>query len=227
MTGRNGERGAVLVAVLMVLALLSLLGAGAMLSATLDTQATGNQKESRLAAYAAEASLDYAISQMLDAARDPADPDSFLPFATYIPDGLEHAVGTVPGLSNPIVDQYDLSYIVGLLPGQTEPTEVSRSTTDNAQRVLNYARGYIVTGIATNTTTGASERVKETVRILRRPLTQYLAFYEGDMNWRPQTAAVTLVGGGRVHASGSIYIAPPSGIAFRTRPPGTPPPPSP
>ncbi|PLX40501.1 MAG: hypothetical protein C0608_09025 [Deltaproteobacteria bacterium] len=202
------DRGAVLVTSLLVLALLSLMGAGALLSATLDTRSVTNQRASRQSFYAAEAALDVAVGDILA---------EFRAGKIYEVDGATVAI-TAP-VTGSDFNGYTITYQVDLPPNSEDPTATTPqpivySTTENQRPITNISYQYLITGRAVSNTGTDREEIVETIKILERPVTQYLAFYEGDMNWRPQQSSLLSVEGGRVHANGDIYMAPRAGIEF-------------
>ncbi|TAL16830.1 hypothetical protein EPN96_07810 [bacterium] len=208
----SDKRGIVLVTGLLILAILSLLGAGSILSSTMDTSTVGNQKSGKQAFYAAEAARNAAILQIMDSYNstgnfippDPADPPVDVTTGAHGFDGSNF-------------NGYALTYRVSWTPqpvGIDQTANVSFPTNENGMVMDNMARQYEIEAFATGVNTTDSATVRETIRVLTRPLTQYLAFYEGHMNWRPQAAAQLTVNGGRVHANGRIYLAPQNGILF-------------
>ncbi|PLX44931.1 MAG: hypothetical protein C0609_04475 [Deltaproteobacteria bacterium] len=202
------DRGAVLVTSLLVLALLSLMGAGALISATLDTRSVTNQRVSRQSFYAAEAALDVAVGDILA---------EFRAGRIYEPDGTPTAI-TAP-VTGSDFNGYTITYQVDLPPNSEDPTATTPqpivySTTENQRPITNVSYQYLITGRAVSNNGTDREEIVETIKILERPVTQYLAFYEGDMNWRPQQSSFLSVEGGRVHANGDIYIAPRAGMEF-------------
>jgi type IV pilus assembly protein PilX len=228
----RSERGAVLVAGLLVLVLLSLLGAASLLSATIETKIITNLRGSKSAFYAAEAALDIAAGRLL-AANNQLNPydTSVLPMPAtnaWIPItdadiGGTGIIDATTGLNNFILEYsiLPLSDTVYADPTKTPIEWINKTTKENDQPIGNQARVFQVTGRASSATDTHMELVTETLQILRRPLTQYFGFFAddvdggtvGDLNIRPQSSGFTLEGG-RIYASGDIYLAPTNDITL-------------
>ncbi len=204
MISRSSKQGAVLVAGMLVLAILSLLGAASLLTASIDARMVSNQRGSKQAFYAAEAALNIGIDELLQFFRDKSNHSAFAPD------------GSTPTPAEPIdgtdFNGFAISYRIELLPdqdaaGETTAVPQDLPTPENAQSIQNTVYDYKITGIADHTTLNDHEEISEVVRILERPLSRYLAFYEDDMSWRPRGAALT-INGGRLHTNGDMYFGP-------------------
>ncbi len=201
----RSDRGTVLVAAMVILALLSLLGAGSLLNATLDTQLARNQRTSKEAFYAAEAGLEVGVGRVMAAFRDELRP--FAPGATA--DWTEPSTAEGDPYDNPFNGFTTEFRVLNSLdpsnPG-AEPEPFLFTTVENNQQIVHFAYEYQVEARATGDL--GSEAMAETVRVLETPLVQYYIFFEDDLSWHP---GPTMRSWGRVHTNGSLYFAPGTG----------------
>ncbi|NOY46137.1 MAG: hypothetical protein GXP50_11925 [Deltaproteobacteria bacterium] len=207
---RRSNRGTVLVAAMVILALLSLLGAGSLLNATLDTQLARNQATSKEAFYAAEAALEVGVGRVMAAFRDELRPYTPGPTA----DWTEPSTAGGDPYDNPFNGFTTEFKIINSLdpnnPG-AEPDPFLFTTVENNQQIIHFAYEYQVEARATSAL--GSESMAETVRVLETPLVQYYIFFEDDLSWHN---GPTMNSWGRVHTNGNLYFAPGSGgIWFR------------
>ncbi len=208
---RTTERGTVLVAALVILALLSLLGAGSLLNATIDTQLARNQATNKEAFYAAEAALEVAAGRVISTFRD--ELRAYVPGATA--DWTEPGTAGGDVYDNPFNGFTTAFRITNALdPGNPsgEPTPYLFTTQENGQQILHFAYTYLLEARAVSPT--GTEQVAETLRVLETPLVQYYIFFDDDLSWHP---GPTMNSWGRVHTNGSLYFAPGTGggIWFR------------
>ncbi|MBI5016679.1 MAG: hypothetical protein HZB55_14480 [Deltaproteobacteria bacterium] len=204
----RGERGMVLVACLLILALLSLLGATSLFNATLDTQFVGNQKVNRESFYAAEAALELGVGKVMTSFRQELRP--------LVPD---HQWTEPQGLAlndpfgNPF-NGYTTQYRIGnaLDPSHpdTEPKPQPYSTAQNGQQILHFA--YIYGVEATAEGPNGTARLTETLRALETPLVQYYVFFSDDLSWHH---GPTMTSWGRIHTNGNLYFAPQDTSTFQ------------
>ncbi len=207
MQPRN-RRGTVLVASLVVLALLSLLGAGSLMTATLDTRLAMNQQVNKEAFYAAEAALDTAVGRVIGAFREQLRP--------YVPGSsagwTEPATADGDPYDNPF-NGYTTEFRIenGLDPNNpaSAPDPYVYTTVQSGQGVLHFAYTYAVRARATGE--DGNELVAETVQVLETPLVQYYIFFDDDLSWHSGPAMTSW---GRVHTNGNLYFAPGSPITF-------------
>ncbi|GAB4259446.1 MAG: hypothetical protein Kow0092_07700 [Deferrisomatales bacterium] len=216
MAGRS-QRGTVLVTSLILLALLSLLGAGSLMNATLDAQLTSNQAVSKEAFYAAEAGLEVGAGRLFQYVRenlrplapstvawagdwtepDPADGDPF--------DGSDF---------NGYRVEYRISYS-GTTTASGEPASYDYTTFENGQGLEHEAYTYLIEARATDLSgTGGFEEMSETVQILETPLVQYYVFFDDDLGWHP---GPEMTSWGRIHTNGDLGFANvhANGVTFR------------
>lgn len=208
----RSERGAVLVAGLVLLALLSLLGAGGLLTATLDTQLTANQAASREAFYAAEAGLDVAAGTLLGFVVQ----NLRAPNPSTVPGWGGWVTPTSPIDGNDFNGfqvQYRLSY-QGTLTSGGQPRAYPFSTWEGGQQLSHQAYTYLAEGRANSLSGGGSEQMSETIQVLETPLVQYYVFFDDDLGWHP---GPEMRSWGRVHTNGDLGFANrhANGVTFR------------
>ncbi|MBE0618381.1 MAG: hypothetical protein IH608_10715 [Proteobacteria bacterium] len=215
MKGRN-QKGTVLVASMVILALLSLLGASSLLNATLDTQLAANQLASKEAFYAAEAALDAGVGQAVAAFREQLRPFTPGAMANWTePDPARAAPGLADPYGNPF-NGYQTAYRVtnGLDPNNpaTAPTPYLYTTVQSGQGLINFAYTYNVEGRAVPDPAApggrGTETIAEAVQILETPLVQYYIFFEDHLSWHN---GPVMQSWGRVHTNGNLYFAPDTG----------------
>ncbi len=206
----RSRKGAVLVASMVILALLSLLGAGSLLTATVDTQLARNQANSKEAFYAAEAALEVGVGRVLSAFRK--ELRAYVPGASSAWTQPSTAAGDP--YDNPLNGFTTEFRVVNALDPNnpaSEPKPYLYTTVENGQQILHFAYTYQVEARAKGDLGAA--RVAEVLRVLETPLVQYYIFFEDHLSWHN---GPTMNSWGRVHTNGNLYFAPGSGgIWFR------------
>lgn len=209
----RSDRGTVLVAAMVILALLSLLGAGSLLNATLDTQLARNQRTSKEAFYAAEAALEVGVGRVMAAFRDELRP--YAPGLTA--DWTEPSTAEGDPYNNPFppppqkgfTTEFRITNPLGSDPS-AEPEPFLFTTVENNQQIIHFAYEYQVEARATGDL--GSEAMAETVRVLETPLVQYYIFFEDDLSWHP---GPEMISWGQVHTNGNLFFAPGNPLTFR------------
>ncbi len=201
---RSGNRGTVLVASLIILALLSLLGAGSLMNASLDTQLATNQSMANEAFYAAEAALDTGVGEVYEtvvANLSPYDP---------VAEGTDSwTTPTSPAAMdftdvNGYTVEYQITYAGATWP-TGDPMPYQFSQLQSGQALESDAYTYLVEGRATsNTGDGTVEQMSETLQVLETPLVQYFVFFNDDLGWHH---GPVMTSWGRIHTNGDIGFA--------------------
>jgi hypothetical protein len=210
----RSERGAVLVAGMVILALLTLLGAGSLLNATLDTQLTANQAVSQEAFYAAEAGLDTGAGTLFGF----VNANLRAPNPAAVPGwgGWVTPSSPIDGTDfNGYHVEYRISY-QGTLTAGGQPQPYPFSTPEGGSQQLNHqAYTYLLEGRATSLSgAGGAEQMSETFQVLETPLVQYYVFFNDDLGWHP---GPEMVSWGRIHTNGDLGFAnqDAAGVTFR------------
>jgi hypothetical protein len=216
MKERN-QKGAVLVASMVILALLSLLGAGSLLNATLDTQLAGNQVANKEAFYAAEAALDAGVGQAVAAFREQLRPFTPGAMADWTEPSTTRAA---PALADPYDNPFNGYRTWFRVRNPDDPAATPDpylyTTVQSGQGLVNFAYTYSVEGRAEPDPAApggrGTETIAETVQILETPLVQYYIFFNDHLSWH---SGPTMRSWGRVHTNGNLYFAPNNPIWFR------------
>lgn len=203
---RSGEQGMVLVACLLILVLLSLLGASSLLTSTFDTQMAGNVLRHGEAFYAAEAGLEVGVGRIINEFRTS--------LSTYVPDATwttpDTAAGDPCGATfNGYNVSFRISNALNPLSPATEPTATQYSTVKYGQSVLHQAYLYQLEGKAESD--HGNSTLAETLRVLETPLVQYFIFFDKDLSFFPGSDMDCW---GRVHTNGNLYLAPFNTLQF-------------
>lgn len=215
----RSQRGTVLVAGMVILALLTLMGAGSLLTATLDTQLTANQSVSREAFYAAEAGLDAgagALFAFVNANLRAPNPATVPGWSTWVTPTL--ASSGINGADYMNLGRYRVEYRLsyqGTLTGGGQPRPYPFSTPERGQELNHQAYTYLLEGRATSLTgAGGGEQMSETLQVLETPLVQYYVFFNDDLGWHP---GPEMISWGRVHTNGDLGLANQhaNGVTFR------------
>ncbi|MBI5445184.1 MAG: hypothetical protein HY900_28735, partial [Deltaproteobacteria bacterium] len=205
----RSERGMVLVACLLLLALLSLLGASSLFTATVDTQLVGNLKYNREAFYAAEAALEVGAGKLTRAFLSDLRP--YVPtYAWTAPQGTAYGDPYGPGSFNGYATEYRIGNALDPNHPATVPSAQSYTTAENGQQLVHFAYMYSVEAKAEGTLGSGS--MTEAVRVLETPLVQYYVFFNDHLSWHP---GGEMESWGRIHTNGNLYFAPQAQVTFR------------
>ena len=208
----SGNRGTVLVASMIILALLSLLGAGSLLNASLDTQLAANQSMANEAFYAAEAALDAGVGEVYEtviANLRPYDPVSAGTDTWTVPS--DPAAVDFTDVNGYTVE-FQVTYAGTTWPNGT-PRPYQFSQLQSGQALESDAYTYLVEARATsNTGDGTVEMMSETLQVLETPLVQYYVFFDDDLGWHHGPAMTSW---GRIHTNGDIGFANQDTFTFR------------
>jgi len=191
---------------MLLLALLSLLGAGSMLTASLDAKLAGNQTGSKEAFYAAEAALEVGVGKVMDSFINNLAP--FTPDAQW----TEPDTANDDPYSNPFNGYTTKFRIINPDPANqaVQPDPYIYTTVENAQEIIHFSYMYTVEATAEDGN-GHSKTLSETLRVLETPLVQYYIFFHETFGFHP---APYMKSWGRVHTNGDLYLAPMNGLDF-------------
>jgi hypothetical protein len=196
----NGERGSILVIVLVMMTTLAAIAIGAIQITQLNVASSGAHKKGKQAFYTAEVGLDLGVNDIIQ---------EFENLSIYSTSANK---GGTPGISFNNYKGHDVYYnITNPLDRYLYQTVAGNST------IFHYAHTFHIESESTSLTDNSKETVKETLRILETPLVQYYIFYGGTGN----NADLELLPGptmnswGRIHANGDIYMGTDNTLTLR------------
>ncbi len=206
----DGERGSTMVVFLIILAVLATIAAGTMSAINLNYQASGAHREGNKGYYAAETALDVGAGRILWEFENLSEYTNSADFGGDA-DGWVDVTTTDVGFSE--INGFTMDYRV------TQGTARFFYQTQTGPNIIShYAYQFNVEGRATSTDGGgATETLKETMRVLQTPLVQYFLFFGGtgeaadlELNTGPHQNSW-----GRVHTNGDLYVAAHSTFDYR------------
>ncbi len=173
------EKGMVLVIILIIVAVLTLLGSTAVLTATADLRISSNYKLGIQAFYASEAGIEYGLIKLREALQ---------------------VVNPTINIAAPSINGYTFSEFSIQAEGGQQSTVVGGTFDGLTALVTNYR----ITSRAQVEGTNASARIDLLVRDDLIPIFQFGIFYQDDLEILP--GANMTFSGGRIHSNHSIYL---------------------
>ncbi len=206
----DGERGATIIVFLMILAVLATIAAGTMSAINLNYQASGAHREGNRGYYAAETALDVGAGRILQEFENLSEYTNSKDFGGDA-NGWVDVVAADVGFSE--LNGFTMEYRV-----EQGTARFFYQTQTGPNIISHYAYQFDVEGKATSMDgSGATETLKETMRVLQTPLVQYFLFFGGsgdaadlELNTGPHQNSW-----GRVHTNGDLYAAAYSTFDFR------------
>ncbi len=206
----DGERGSTMIVFLMILAVLATIAAGTMSAINLNYQASGAHREGNKGYYAAETALDVGAGRILFEFENLSEYTNSTAFG-----------GNAQGWVNVTVNDVGFDEINGFSMDYRVTQDTVRffyQTQTGPNIISHYAYQFNVEGRATATDgSGATETLKETMRVLNTPLVQYFLFFGGngpeadlELNSGPPQ-----ISWGRVHTNGNLYYGAQTTFNFR------------
>ncbi len=196
----NGERGSTLIVFLIILAVLATIAAGTMTAINLNYQASGAHRDGNESYYAAETALDVGAGRILWEFENLSEYTNSTDFGGDA-DGWVDVANVDVGFNE--INGFSMEYRV-----IQDTARFFYQTQTGPNIISHYAYQFNVEGRATATDgSGATETLKETMRVLNTPLVQYFLFFGGsgseadlELNSGPPQNSW-----GRVHTNGNLY----------------------
>ncbi len=197
-----GERGSTMIVFLIILAVLATIAAGTMTAINLNYQASGAHRDGNESYYAAETALDVGAGRILWEFENLSEYTNSTDFGGDA-NGWVDVVDADVGFNE--INGFSMEYRV-----VQDSARFFYQTQTGPNIISHYAYQFNVEGRATATNgSGATETLKETMRVLNTPLVQYFLFFGGsgeaadlELNTGPHQNSW-----GRVHTNGDLYAA--------------------
>jgi hypothetical protein len=180
---KDGEKGFILVIVMMVIIALGLLGIAVHRNMVTDTRIASNHSGSVRAFYAAEGGAEFGFNRLWQE--------------------LQKLNPNVATLAPPVMDGFTIS---GSPFIQTVGTRIQRDATGQFAGLTAFVQKYRVNSTATGTGNSVTASVALEVEDQLIPIFQFGIFYGQDMELLP--GANMVFSGGRIHSNQDIYMNP-------------------
>ncbi len=206
----DGERGSTLIVFLVILAVLATIAAGTMTAINLNYQAAGAHRAGNEGYYAAETALDVGAGRILTEFENLSEYTNSTEFGGDAQGWVDVTTADV-GFDE--INGYSMEYNVA-----QKSSRFFYQTQTGPNILSHYAFEFEVQGRATKTDgSGATETLKETIRVLQTPLVQYFLFFGGtgseadlELNSGPPQNSW-----GRVHTNGNLYYGAQTSFNYR------------
>ncbi len=188
----GGEKGFVLVIVLILIAALALLGLAASRNMLTDIAIAENQGGNTRGFYAAEAAAEYAYNQL----------SQTLAAAGTVPVGGITYTNSVPGVAGCTIN----SAVAAPVGSLVQRTINTTGTLKNFNGLYSWVQTYAITATATDNNTGATSTVILDAVNTLVPIFQFGIFYQNELEMNPG-ANLTIPVNGWIHTNGGLYTS--------------------